>query len=93
MKLNGRFWRQPAASLPLFLVALILLSGCADKTLYRMAAESGWNRWEEDHRKVISDEEYNKLPDSEEARALYMPQTLFDARRFEKEQALRLLKD
>ncbi|MCZ7608488.1 MAG: hypothetical protein M5U25_21085 [Planctomycetota bacterium] len=74
-------------------VILICLSGCADKAIYRQAAESGWDRWEEDHRKVISDEEYNNLPDSEEARALYLPQTLFDARRFEKDQALRLLKD
>lgn len=75
------------------LIALLGAAGCADKALYRQAAESGWHRWEEDHRKVLSDEAYQALPDTEEARALYMPETMFKARRFEKEQALRLLKD
>lgn len=74
-------------------VAFLPLSGCADKTLYRMAAESGWNRWEEDHRPVLDDAVYQALPDTEEARAPYLPRSVYDARLFEKEQALRLLKD
>src|SRR5690606_23434661 len=92
MKLVERSWRQPAAFLALFILVLLPLSGCADKAMYRMAAESGWDRWEEDHRKVVSDEEYMALPDTP-GREMYMPQSLFNARRFEKKQALGLLKD
>lgn len=68
---------------------LIGASGCADKAIYRQAAESGWNNWEKDRRPVIADDEYNAMtPDQ---RKMYLPQSKVDARVFERDQALSLL--
>ena len=73
------------------LLATSATTGCVSKALYREAAESGWERWESDKRPVLSNEDYTAL--SEEERKLYLPEALNDAREFERENALRLLKD
>ena len=73
------------------LCASVCVSGCVSKTIYKDAAESGWQRWEQDHKPVVSDEEFSAM--SEEDQALHMSTTKKAAREFEREQALNLLTD
>lgn len=68
-----------------------LSMGCVSKELYREAAQSGWERWEQDKRPTLSNEDYTAL--SEEERKLYLPEAKVNARLFERDNALRLLKD
>lgn len=75
----------------LWAAAALLLLGCADKSLYRQAAESGWQRWQEDRRPVLPDDEYKALP--QDQKHLYIPQGVIDAREFERREALKLLED
>ena len=79
------------AMLGTILLALSMVFGCADKAIYRQAAESGWENWEKDHKPVVSDEEFSAR--SEEDQALHMSTTKKAAREFEREQALSLLTD
>lgn len=73
------------------LASVAIGSGCVSKQTYRNAAESGWKRWTQDHKKVIPNEDYKALPPEE--RKHYMPESLYDARMFEQKQALGLLED
>jgi len=71
--------------------ATVALTGCVSKTIYSDAAQSGWARWEEDHKPVVSDEEFSAM--SEQDQALYMSATKEAARQFERDEALNLLTD
>lgn len=71
-----------------FVVAL-LLPGCADKALYRQAAQSGWDAWYMDRREVVEDDIYNAMPDDKKVN--YLPRSLADAREFERDNAMGLL--
>ena len=66
-------------------------TSCVSKELYRDAAQSGWERWEQDKRPTLDNEAYSAL--SEEERKLYLPEAKVNARKFERDNALRLLKD
>lgn len=71
--------------------ATVALTGCVSKEIYRDAAQSGWTRWEEDHKPVVPDEEFSAMtPDQQE---LHMSATREAARKFERDEALGLLKD
>jgi hypothetical protein len=77
-----------------FLLAIVVMvcAGCQqiNREVYVEAAESGWQRWESDHKPVISDDAYNAL--DEDQRKLYMPQAVYNSREFERREGLRLLK-
>lgn len=70
-------------------VIAFMLPGCADKALYRQAAQSGWDAWYMDRRRVVEDDIYNAMDDK--TKEQYLPRSLADAREFERDQALGLL--
>ena len=72
-------------------ILALLAQGCAIDPLYRRAAESGWQRWDQDHKPVLTDAQFNMLTEGEQQK--YLSTTLYNARIFERDQALRLVKD
>lgn len=79
------------SKLTIVALAIIFTTSCSSKQLYRDAAESGWQRWEEDRKVAVPNKEFSELPDDE--RKLYMSESRKTAREFERDQAFELLKD
>lgn len=84
-------WCWGAIAILCLAAAMLLNTGCVSKAIYKDAAESGWKRWDSDHKPVVTDEAYNNMTEAE--RANVMPESKFNAREFEKREALNLLKD
>lgn len=78
---------------PIYLLIVLCVAamscGCVSKAIYKDAAESGWQSWDKDRRPGVPDDEYAKMSDDEQE--LYRPFSFYEARRFERDQALNLL--
>ncbi len=75
----------------LAILAGILVPGCAVNPVHRAAAKSGWTRWGQDHKPVVPDDTFKTM--SAEEQQKHMSMSLYNARLYEQENALRLLTD